>query len=1079
MISIVLVCCFLVSIQTTRGQNGTFIRIDPVESGVLFTNPIVETDSFNVLRDFYAYNGGGVGVGDLDNDGLLDLIFTGTQSGLAVYKNLGNLKFKDVTRDVGMFVKDGAINNGVTVADLTGDGWLDVFISRRYTRNLFFVNNGNGTFTERGLQTGIGLEGNSTTIAAVLDYNRDGFPDLFMVKNGEPRRQGYLNAGQNDELYRNNGDGTWTDVTKQAGIIDKGYGLSASVGDVNNDGWPDIYVANDFEERDKLWINNGDGTFQDVASTKLQNMSWASMGSDIADVNNDGLLDILSVDMFPRSHYRRMSQLGGMSIYGPFFDSLQRVHNTLQINRGNGYFTNTCYLSGMAATDWSWSVLAADYNNDGLTDIFVSNGVKRDIGDQDILNNLHKPTQEINSSTFQKMPTSRGQNYLFMGRGDYAFDDRAMERGLTDSVITNGACYADLDNDGDLDLVLNNTDTVAFVYQNLTIENQTPNSNFVRIELQSTEHPHSGVGSRVTVYAGGKKWVKEYQIVRGFHGTSDPVVHVGLGAISTIDSVVVQWTDGSTQVEHPLVNTTSLLKKSTAWNTVEAKSVGGGSLPQTSQFMQLLPNAFPYFYKENLIDDFKRERLLPYRFSDWGPRFAWRNSTSSTGADIVLTGPKYSTSAYYSFNTDSFESTGQLWKKTIDLNENESEHVTAVFIDVNVDGVNDLYMVSGGNEFDFADKELLDVALICDKKNSMHFTRADALIPRGRNSGSCVAASDFDADGDQDLFVGSRVVPGQFPQIPRSVLLKNVKGKLTDVTDAIAPGLSSAGMITSAVWIDYDADGDQDLLVAGEWMTPRLWRNTKGRFDEVTSEVGLNNLEGWWLTMRIADVNSDGKPDVVIGNVGMNCRYVPEPGKPLELFNDDFDDNGSMDPIITFYDGEVQRPLRGKNVLAQHMPYVNRKYPHYKEYALASIDSLITPLQKAKAQHLLARRFESGILVNTGGKFTFKPLPAIAQVSPVYAIVWHDVDHDGKPDLILAGNNRSADADAIALDAGIGCVLKGDGKGNFSEIPPAVTGFVATQSVRQMDVLPFTEKADILFVSCNNDRPLVFLLPKK
>ncbi|NQW30113.1 MAG: VCBS repeat-containing protein [Ignavibacteria bacterium] len=1078
MISLLLIALITILASYVSAQAQLMKRVLPSVSGVVFSNTIVESDSFNVLRDFSAYNGGGVGVGDLDKDGLLDIVFTGTQVGITVYRNLGSWKFEDVTEKSGMNFNDGAINTGVTIADVTSDGWPDVYISRRYTRNLFFVNNGDGTFSERGLETGLGLLNMSTTTVAVVDYNRDGNPDLFIVNNGDPRRHGYLNPGQNDNLFRNNGDGTWTDVTLEAGIVDKGYGLNASVGDVNDDGWPDVFVANDFEERDKLWLNNGDGTFTDVASTYFQNMSWASMGSDIADVNDDGRLDILTVDMFPKSHYRRMTQLGGMSIYGPFFDSLQRVHNTVQINRGNNYFTNVCYLAGMAATDWSWSILAADFNNDGRTDVFVSNGVKRDIGDQDFLNNLTKPTTKNTPDAFLNMPTPHLPNCLFLGEGDCKFFDVASTMGMCDSLITNGACYADLDNDGDLDLVLNNTDSVAFIYQNMTQENNANGHNFLRVQLNVRSGYKSSLGTRVTVFAGTKSWLRESQASRGFHSSVDPTLHFGLGDVGTIDSVVVRWPDGSVQVERAKVNSTVRIDKKTLTQVVLGSATRVGREQFGKGLMQLLPNAFPFYYKENLFDDFKRERLVPYRFSDWGPGFTWRKSASGFGADVVLSAPKYSSSALYTFSAAGSVPDGPLWSKAVDLNSNESEQVAALFVDVNSDGVKDLYMVAGGNEFDKDDKELRDKLFIADKKDPNNLIVADENLPESIQSGSCVVASDFDADGDQDLFVGARVVPGRFPEIPNSSLLRNTKGKFTDVTDVVAPGLRNAGMVTSAVWFDYDGDGDEDLLVAGEWMTPRLWRNSKGKFNEVTHEAGLDSLEGWWLTMRVADINSDGKPDVVLGNVGMNCRYVPTPGKPLEIFSADFDDNSSLDPIVTFYDGTVQRPTRGKNMVGQHMPYLNRKFPHYKEYAEASIDSLITPEQKAASQRLLVRRFESGILINHGGRYTFEPLPQIAQAAPIYAVVAHDVDLDGKLDLILAGNNRSADGDAIALDAGIGCVLKGDGKGGFVEISPAITGFSVPQNARRMEVLPYNNEAELLFVVCNNDQPLVFTLPK-
>ncbi len=1043
-----------------------FERVTPEQSGITFANRIVESDSFNILRDFYSYNGGGVGVGDINGDGLLDVFFTSTQSANKCYLNKGNWKFEDVTERAGLNKPDIHLSAGVLMADLTGDGHIDIYVCRRPYHNLFYVNRGDGTFDERGRETGLGVEGASTCASAV-DYDRDGDVDIYLTLNGSGRRQGYLNPGENDMLFRNDGNSRWTEVAKQAGIKDKGYGLSASVGDLNNDGWPDIYVANDFEERDNLWMNNGDGTFTDRATTSFQNMSSNSMGSDIADTDGDGLLDIMSVDMLPEDHDRRMTQIGGMSIYGPFFDSAQRVNNTLQLNRGSQHYSNTCYLSGIAATDWSWTVFAADLNNDSHNDIFITNGVKRDIGDQDFVYNLFA---KKNSGTldYREMPQSRRPNYLYRGNGGLRFENIARASGMGDSLISNGAAYADLDNDGDLDVIVNCTDTSAFVYRNMTMEHGGAAHNFVRFRTIGSAGNRQGVGTRYEVYANGKRIVRELQLGRGYQSTSDPVVHVGLGSASVVDSVVVRWPDGrQSTMRNVRVNTTAEVVHANATDVWRPTVVAPYMIAQASTFL-------PMHHRENSYDDFKRERLLPYRFSQDGPGLAIGDVNGDGRADVLSTGAKYGVT------TLALQTAGGTFTTKPDAGFEkapESEGVDVVLFDADGDKDLDALIVTGGNEFDTEDAELEDQLFLNDGKGK--FTLSKDALPAIRMAGSRAAVADYDNDGDMDVFIGGRVVPGRFPVVPQSVLLRNNKGRFTDVAATAAPGLAAAGMTSDAAWIDADADGDLDLLVVGEWMTPRLWRNTKGMFAEVTEEVGLKGLAGWWRCATVADIDSDGDADVVLGNIGLNCRFVARPDAPMELIAADFDDNGSMDPLVSYVPDGVRRPTRGKTPVTQHMPVLTRTFNLHTQFAQARITDLYPATYAGVVLRDTATTFSTGVLVNNGGTFAFRPLPDIAQIAPVNdAEVW-DVNGDGTLDIVMVGNSRGMDPDIVAYDAGIGLILLGDGKGNYTEWRSDSSGFAVPEVSRRVGHMKWDVDSTLIVAAVNGGTPRCFVAPSR
>lgn len=1050
----------LIMFSPMRLRAQLFERVDAATSGLRFSNNIRETDDFNVLADFYAYNGGGVAAGDVDGDGLIDLYFTGTQVGDRLYINKGNFRFVDVTFERGIRHDSIIPRTGVLLADLNADGFLDLYICRRPGKSLYYVNDGRGYFTLADSPITL-TDSTSATMAAPIDIDADGDLDLFVMRSGKSRRQGHMNPGENDNVFRNDGNGIWVDVTAAAGIVDRGYGLGLSIGDVNGDGFADVFVANDFEERDRLWINNGNGSYRNDAMRALRNMSWSSMGSDIADLNSDGRLDILSMDMLPKDHFRRMTQVGGMSIYGPFFDSAQRIHNAIHINRGNGLFTNVCYLSGLAATDWTWSVLTADYDLDGFADVFISNGVKRDIGDQDFVYNYYATTT-TKKDEYQKMPITNLRNALFLGTGSLIFRDVSDGSGIGDSIITNGAAYADLDNDGDLDVVLNNTDHVAGLYRNMTVENHRRRS--LKVILQGPPSDRLGHGAHIRVVAGDRTYAVSANPVHGYLSSSHGPILVGLDDRSKVDTIEVTWSDRSRTV---LTNVNIASAVVAQHSNAKEPRAPFRPLPAFTDVSSRLPAR----HRENFYDDLKRERLLPYRYSQEGPDIGVGDVNGDGLYDVVMPGAKFQyTELYLQQGDGSF-----VRAKESGLTEfEETEDVSATLFDADADGDLDVYIVTGSAEFEPDDEELRD--RLYRNNGSGVFTLDTAALPPTRRAGSRVAVVDINNDGFRDLVVGGRIRPGRFPDHEPTAILRNTGKKFIDVTSEVAPGMSDIGMTRDVVALDVDGDGDADVMTVGEWSAPRLWINEKGKLVDRSTLWGLDSLTGWWRSATAGDVDGDGDVDVVLGNIGLNCRILGTPEEPLQMHVADFDGNGSLDQIVSYVPDGVRRPTRSRMNLIQHIPTLVRSFNTYADLARASLRDVL-PNTDGNVRVYSAGRFDHILLRNQGGRFTHETLPELAQVFPVNDAIIADVNADGLTDIVLVGNERGMDADVISYDNGLGEILLGTTAGQWQPWDIASSGFIVPGTARSVDVLPAADGGSYIIVGVNDGPVRLFQLP--
>jgi len=1088
-LKIISVCTLACVIISCRQKNTLLHSLPSSRTGIDFVNRVEEDDSVNVLEYMNIYTGAGVAAGDINNDGLTDLYFSANRGGGKLYLNKGGLKFEDVTARSG-FVSD-RWETGVSMVDINQDGWLDIYVnvagSAKFGNlaNLLYINNRNGTFSERAAQYGI-ADTRLTMNASFFDYDRDGDLDLFLITNPADEMVSEVNSikqrqvnGESagtDILYRNNGNQTFTDVSREAGILIEGYSLGAAISDLNNDGWPDIYVSNDFLTNDILYINNRNGTFSDKTAECLKHTSFASMGNDVADINNDGLPDIFVLDMLPEDNYRRKMIIPAAS-YDRFQLALKRgyepqyTRNTLQLNNGNGGFSDIAFLSGVSSTDWSWAALWGDYDNDGDKDLMVTNGFYRDLGDLDHIHyqaRLNNPMgredakRAIKLKDIKELANVPLRDYLFENNNDLTFTKRSEEWGFDTPGFSNGACYADLDNDGDLELVVNRFNEEAMLYQNLAQE--LFHRHYVKIKLAGNAPNKEGIGAKAWLYAGGRMQFQELNPSRGFESSMEPLLHFGLGANVKIDSLIVEWPDGNRQMTTN-IQADTLVMVNYMPNMPDKTEIGSEVLfTETASAIGI-----DYEHRENDFNDFNIQPLLPSMHSQNGPGVAVGDVNDDGMNDFYVGAAMGSHGSFFLQNKK-----GGFDKKFMQ-GPGSAEDMGALLFDSDNDGDEDLYVASGGSENMQDSSNQQDRLYINDSKGN--FSLAGDALPDTKASGSCVVACDYDRDGDLDLFVGGRVSPGKYPMPAKSYLLKNDRGRFTDVSQTELPASGLMGMVTAALWTDYNNDGWNDLIIAGEFMPVTLVNNHQGRLSKETVVIGP---KGWWNSIAGADFDEDGDIDYVVGNLGLNSRYKASQTEPLCVYAKDFNKDGRLDPVLCYY-------VQGKNYLSPtrdemitQISAMRTRFPTYKQYASVTFEESFLPEDLRDTYIVKTECMESSYFENNGnGKFSRKALSVHAQFAPVFGMQTGDFNGDGFCDILLAGNSYATEASTGRYDAMTGLLLAGDGKGNFSERTSSETGFNADRSVKGMSLISMSDSSSLLLVANNNSAMQAYRVNRK
>lgn len=1094
-VSGVLSGCFSSSM---KNEAPMFTSMPSARTGMNFENNLPFDKDFNIYTYRNYYNGGGVALGDINNDGLVDVYLTGNIAPNKLYLNKGNFQFEDISEKAGVQGK-GAWSTGVSMADVNGDGLVDIYVCNSgdvkgdNKQNELFINNGNLTFTESAAEFGVADRG-YTTHAAFFDYDRDGDLDLYILNNSY-QAIGSFNLRKNerplrdslggDKLMRNDNN-RFVDVSEEAGIYGSviGFGLGVTVGDIDKDGWLDIYVSNDFFERDYLYVNNRKGGFKECLEEQMKSISGASMGADLADINNDGFSEIFVTEMLPKDNDRikTVTTFENWDRYQYSVDNgyyHQFTRNMLQLNNGDGTFSEIGRLAGVEATDWSWGALVFDMDNDGLKDIFVSNGIYQDLTNQDYLQYASNP--EIVKSVvsgnvvnykalIDPIPSVPIPDFAFHNQGDLRFVDKASEWGLGEPNFSNGAAYGDLDNDGDLDLVINNVNSKVTVMRNEATE-RLPANRYLKFQLKGVDKNTFAFGTKITIEADSNSFYIEQMPIRGFESSVDPRPNVGLGKVDRVDRVLIEWPDGNGELlfDVPTNQTLTLEQK----NGVPLSSLKLHQPVTYNVATVFEPNkdSPDFIHKENVFVDFDRDALIYHMMSTEGPRMSKGDINGDGREDFFIGGAKDQPGALFAQASDgTFKRTNE---KVLDKDK-ASEDMASVFFDADGDGDLDLYVCSGGSEFTNVSTALIDRLYFNDGDGNL--TKSDQVLPTPKfESSSTVAAADFDLDGDQDLFVGIRLQAFSYGEKMNGYILKNDgKGKFENATAEVAPQLKKSGMITDGIWADIDLDNDPDLIVIGEYMPVKIFVNDKGMLVDRTTECGLGETNGWWNAIEVADLDNDGDLDFVVGNHGENSRFKASAERPVSMYVNDFDQNGTVEQIICGYSGDRSYPLSLRHDLVKQIPSLKKKYLKYENFKDQTIDDIFTAEQLKNAAKLDVYELLTSVLINDGsGKFSVKHLPRQAQLSPTYGIEIMDINDDGIKDILLGGNLFEAKPEAGRYDASYGTVLQGDGKGNFKAILSGTSGFKMHGAVRDIITIK-AGGSDLIIVSRNNDSILTF-----
>ena len=1104
-----------------------FSLLPPAQTGIDFANTLTESDSLNILRQANLYNGGGVGIGDFNKDGWVDIYLAGNMVPNKLYLNQppeeneaspSLLRFRDVTEAAGV---TGAERwcTGVAVADVNADGWPDLYVSASFLedallrKNLLYINQGVGkdgipTFVESAEAYGLADTGFSTQ-GYFFDYDQDGDLDLYQLTNelNDPktpiRYRPKLTDGSarnTDRLYRNEGVGpqghpVFTDVSRTAGITIEGWGHAVAITDVNRDGWPDLYVSNDFISNDLLYVNNQDGTFVNQADDYLKHSAWNAMGTDAADINNDGWVDLVSLEMLPEDNLRQKTMLGGNEYFNYFNNRKydyqhQYVRNVLQLNTGmtpagHPLFSEVAFMAGVFQTDWSWTPLVADFDHDGFRDLIITNGLPRDVTDLDYIvyengqDNYGGSANATLAMVEEYFPVVKTANYAFQNTGGVLFADSTDAWGLKRPSFSNGGSYADLDNDGDLDLVINNINDPAFIYQNTLYDKSSPEKHYLSAVLVGSRPNPQGIGASVWLYYAGQQVFYEHYPTRGYLSTVEPRAYFGVGTATHLDSLRVRWPDGREQI------LTNIATDQTITLTY-ADATDARPLPRPSTETSLLTEVsgrygIRYRHREKDAIDYNIQRTLPHKLSQYGPAIAVGDVDGNGHDDLYLGGAAGRPGVFFMQDA---RGTFTMDSTRIPPSDNTApEDMGVLLFDADSDQDLDLYVASGSYELPPSDPVNQDRLYIND--GTGQFQESLGALPDLLANGSCVRAADIDQDGDLDLFVGGRSVSGAYPVAPQSYVLENQGGNFTDITPQYAPALQRAGMISDALWSDFDQDGRVDLVVVGEWLPVTFYRNT-GTGLAALDTSGVADRVGWWNSLCAGDFDNDGDTDYVAGNLGLNSNFQASPDEPMTVIAKDRDDNGRVDPMVFCYikaeDGTRKPfPMHTRDDMISQLISIRKQYPTYESYGRASMDELWSEPDRQGAIVRQATELRSSYIENRGnGQFRMTPLPLESQAAPVYGMVSDDVNGDGNLDLLLVGNDYGMEPISGRHDAFVGLCLIGDGQGKFTSTTVAESGFfvpgdakglATVHTAREEDVWVATQNQDSLLIFCKREEP--------